>query len=73
MTITFKADALRGFVRTELTQRGLDDIIKQEVERIVTKYKKALAEELQKLSVQIVTHPSMDQLSVELTIITQEP
>jgi hypothetical protein len=68
MTITFKSDELRGFVKEQLGLHGFEDIVKQEVQRIIDKHKKATREEIQELAFKIATNRNLESMYVTLTI-----
>lgn len=72
MKITFKSDIVRAFVKEQLGSQGFELVLKQEVDRLVNKHRKALVEDLQELSVRIATSQHMEDMSVELTIETPD-
>jgi hypothetical protein len=72
MRITFKADEIRRALKSELGIRGFEDILRQELDRIVKKHRDAAIKEIQVLAVRVASREDFASMSAELIIETNE-
>lgn len=73
MKLEFHVDNIRHLLKEQVTAHGIENLLRQEVERLVAKHKKALEADLQKLAVNVIVSNNVEDLGVTLTIQTNEP